>query len=178
MDVMSTGKFIEIGAAELKKMMDAGEAHVFDVREPSEHARARIPGTTLAPLSALRPEQIKVREGKRAVIYCASGNRTQHAAKMLLQAGHDEVIHLQGGIAAWARAGFPMASDPKAPLPIQRQVQLIAGFLVVAGAALAYAVDPAWASLAAFVGAGVLVAGLTGRCGLANCLAKLPHNKI
>ena len=175
---MGNGRFIEIGAAELKAMMDAGAAHVFDVREPSEHARARIPGTTLAPLSALRPEQIKAGEGKRAVLYCASGNRTQHAAKMLLQAGHDEVIHLKGGITAWVRAGFPIASDPRAPMPIQRQVQLIAGFLVVAGAALAYAVDPAWAWLAALVGAGVLVAGATGRCGLASCLAKLPHNKV
>lgn len=175
---MSNGRFIEIGAAELKAMMDAGEAHVFDVREPSEHARARIPDTTLAPLSTLRADQIKAAQGKRAVLYCASGNRTRHAAKMLLEAGHAEAIHLKGGIAAWKQAGFPLAADSKAPLPIQRQVQLIAGLLVVAGAGLAYAVHPAWAGLAAFAGAGVLLAGLTGRCGLANCLAKLPHNKV
>ncbi|MBM3564604.1 MAG: hypothetical protein FJX42_00630 [Alphaproteobacteria bacterium] len=76
----------------------------------------------MTPLSILRPDPIKGEEGKRAIIHCASGNRTQHAARMLLQAGHAEVTHLKGGIAAWKRAGLPVAADADpAPGPDHRR---------------------------------------------------------
>jgi hypothetical protein len=49
--------------------------------------------------------------------------------------------------------------------------------MIFVGVLLGFAVDPAWFGLAAFVGAGLLVAGITGWCGMARLLAVMPWNR-
>jgi hypothetical protein len=58
-----------------------------------------------------------------------------------------------------------------------RQVQMLAGSLVVAGVVLGFAVHPGFFGLSAFVGAGLVMAGVTGWCGMATLLGKLPYNR-
>ena len=60
---------------------------------------------------------------------------------------------------------------------MNRQVQIGAGSLVLAGALLAWLVDPAFHALSAFVGAGLVFAGVSGFCGMAKLLALLPWNR-
>jgi len=100
------------------------------------------------------------------------------AAKALLAAGHTDVAHLKGGLPSWKQAGLPTKVDRKAPLPLMRQVQIIAGSLIVLGVVLGYALGPLWFLLSGFVGAGLLFAGVTGHCGMAMMLTKLPYNKL
>jgi rhodanese-related sulfurtransferase len=168
---------IDVDAATLKAWLDQGKAIVVDVREPAEHARECIPEAVLMPLSAFKADQVAT-NGKRVVLYCASGMRSQQAAKALLAAGHTGVAHLKGGLPSWKQAGLPTKVDRKAPLPLMRQVQIIAGSLIVLGVALGYGVSPLWFLLSGFVGAGLLFAGVTGHCGMAMMLAKLPYNKL
>jgi rhodanese-related sulfurtransferase len=40
-------------------------------------------------------------------VHCASGSRSQAAAKTLKDAGFKEVFNLQGGMGAWTQAGMP-----------------------------------------------------------------------
>ena len=94
------------------------------MREPDEHARERIAGARLAPLSRFDPEGLAAEPGKFLVFHCNSGNRT---TQRLLRAGEREVYQLAGGLQAWKRAGLPVIGDRKAPLPIMRQVQITAG---------------------------------------------------
>ena len=70
-----------------------------------------------------------------------------------------------------------MIADRKAPLPIMRQVQIAAGSLVLLGIVLAVLVSPWFMALSAFVGAGLIVAGITGFCGMANLLLHMPWNR-
>jgi hypothetical protein len=77
---------------------------------------------------------------------------------------------------AWRRAGLPVREGRKR-LPVDRQVQLIAGTAVLAGVALGTLVSPWFLALAAFVGAGLTFAGATGTCGMALLLMKLPWNR-
>jgi hypothetical protein len=58
-----------------------------------------------------------------------------------------------------------------------RQVQIGAGTLVLLGVVLGFAVSPIAYGLSAFVGAGLLVAGTTGWCGMAKLLAVMPWNR-
>jgi len=58
-----------------------------------------------------------------------------------------------------------------------RQVQIAAGLLILLGVLLGFLVDPLWFGLAAFVGAGLTVAGVTGWCGMARLLAVMPWNR-
>jgi hypothetical protein len=61
-------------------------------------------------------------------------------------------------------------------LPIMRQVQIVAGSLIVLGFLLGL-LAPAWHLLSGLVGAGLIFAGLSGRCGMASLLARLPYNR-
>ena len=62
-------------------------------------------------------------------------------------------------------------------LPVDRQVQLIAGLMVLTGVALGTLIHPWFLAIAAFFGAGLIFAGVTGTCGLALLLMKLPWNR-
>jgi rhodanese-related sulfurtransferase len=167
----------QINAAAAKTMLDRGDAILIDVREPDEHARERIDGARLAPLSRFDPAAFAGERDKTAVFHCNSGNRTSHAAERLLRADFKQAWQLEGGLQGWKRAGLPVTADPRAPLPIMRQVQIAAGTLVLLGIVLAVLVSPWFMALAAFVGAGLIVAGITGFCGMANLLVHMPWNR-
>jgi hypothetical protein len=57
-------------------------------------------------------------------------------------------------------------------------VRIVAGLLVLVGAVLAIAVHPYFAGLSAFVGAGLVFAGITDTCGMALLLARMPWNQV
>lgn len=58
-----------------------------------------------------------------------------------------------------------------------RQVQITAGSLVLTGVLLGLFVAPGFFGLSAFVGAGLIFAGVTGWCGMANLLRVMPWNR-
>lgn len=168
-----------IAPGEAKALVASGQAILVDIREPMEHARERIPGTWLIPLSKLDAAALAKQVGKAGVIFlCQSGMRTAANAACLAGACAGEAHALAGGLNAWKAAGLPVAVDKKAPLDLMRQVQISTGGLVVLGAALAAAVSPWFLLLAGFVGAGLVFAGTTGFCGMARLLAKMPWNKV
>lgn len=77
---------------------------------------------------------------------------------------------------AWDQAGLPVVRGKKA-ISLERQVRIVAGAMVVAGSVLSF-VHPYWAGLAAFVGAGLVFAGITDTCGMAMLLARMPWNQV
>lgn len=77
---------------------------------------------------------------------------------------------------AWRRAHLPVREGRKR-LAVDRQVQLIAGTMVLAGIGLGAFVNPWFLALAGFFGAGLTFAGATGTCGLALVLMKMPWNR-
>ncbi len=164
-----------LDARRVREMLQGGECVVVDVREPDEHAREHIEGTTLMPLSRFDPAALP--EGATVVFHCRSGTRSQEAAQKALAAGCAGVCYLAGGISAWRQAGLPIVENHRAPISIMRQVQITAGSLVVAGTLLGAFVDPWWLVLSGFVGAGLTFAGVSGTCGLALVLGKMPWNK-
>ena len=174
---MANPTLTQIKAETAKAWLDRGEAVLIDVREPDEHARERIAGARLAPLSSFDPKALAGERAKIAIFHCNSGNRTTQAAAQLLGAGFAEAYQLEGGLQGWKKAGLPVIRDRKAPLPIMRQVQIAAGSLVLLGTLLAVLLSPWFMALPAFVGAGLVMAGFTGFCGMANLLARMPWNR-
>ena len=82
---------------------------------------------------------------------------------------------MEGGATAWDKAGLPVVRSRRS-LPMFRQIQIGAGGMVLLGLALGLA-WPQWLWLSAFVGAGLVFAGVTGFCGLGLLLARMPWNK-
>lgn len=159
---------------EVERMI-ATDAILIDIRDPDEHARERIPGATNHPLA--RIEQLATHLGP-TIFHCRSGMRTQTNATRLaaVSVGSPWYV-LAGGIDAWRSSGRSTIVDRGQPLEIMRQVQLVAGGLVLLGVILGVLVSPIFFGLSAFVGAGLMVAGATGWCGLATLLRRLPWNR-
>jgi rhodanese-related sulfurtransferase len=172
---MSTLKAISpTSAAELVRK----GAVLIDIREADEHAREHIPGARHHALSRI-DKNAPVRQGDDVLVFhCRSGARTKtNAPKLAAAAPACESYILEGGIDAWKKAGLPVKLDRSQPIDIMRQVQIGAGSLVLLGAALGYALTPAFYGLSAFVGAGLLFAGISGFCGMARLLALMPWNR-
>jgi len=97
----------EIDVLTAAKWLQAGQAVLVDVREVEENRQARIPGSTLLPLSRFDPQQLPAQGDKKLLLYCAMGGRSQNAVIQCWHAGI-EAINVAGGIVAWHRAGLPL----------------------------------------------------------------------
>jgi rhodanese-related sulfurtransferase len=154
-------------------------AVLVDIRERDEFARERIEGARHHAVSILDRDH-PARPGDQVLIFhCKSGNRTSQTAHQIARGTPDgiETYILDGGIDAWRKAGLPVIIDRKAPIPVMRQVQIGAGSLVLLGAVLGATVAPGFYLLSAFVGGGLVFAGVTGFCGMARILEIMPWNR-
>ena len=170
-----------ITPAEARRRLDEGGAVLVDIREPMEHAREAIPGARLCPLSKLDRERLSTLAGENAraiIFHCQGGRRTSDNADRLHACSVPETYMLEGGLAGWKSAGYPTRIDRTRPIELQRQVQIAAGSLILLGLLLAWTVSPFFVGMAAFVGFGLVFAGLSGWCGMARLLAVLPWNRV
>lgn len=167
-----------ISADDAARLVDDGAALLVDVREPDEHARARIPGAVSLPLSRIEQADLVLKPGQPVLFHCRSGARTDaHAPRLAILAGTSEAYAIAGGIEAWKRAGLPVAEDRAQPIELMRQVQIAAGTLMLAGLVLGALIHPWFVGVSAFVGAGLVFAGVTGTCGMAHLLRLMPWNR-
>jgi rhodanese-related sulfurtransferase len=170
-------QFQEIDAVNLKQLLDSDAVLLIDVREAVEYATERIPGAKLHSLSQFDPQQIRAASHQKLVLYCQSGNRSTKAAQQYLDAGFESVTHLRGGLPTWKNAGYAIERNANAPISLFRQVQIVAGSLVLIGTILGVTVSPKFLWLSGFVGAGLVFAGVTNTCAMGMLLAKLPYNQ-
>lgn len=97
---------MEVSVQDVKRMMDAGEEFLLlDVRQPKEHATARIAGAQLVPLSELpqRVEELRTHAGRTIITHCHKGMRSLQAAGWLRGQGFEDVRSMAGGIEAWSQ---------------------------------------------------------------------------
>ncbi|WP_018996159.1 rhodanese family protein [Hirschia maritima] len=167
----------KISPQDAAKKIETGEAVLIDIREPDEHAREQIVGAKSLPLSSLPTQKISIGENSEAIFHCKSGMRTDANCMKLAEAFNGTAYILEGGIDAWRSDGLETLKNKKAPLELNRQVQITAGMLILAGFLLGRFVHPEWHLLSGFVGAGLTFAGISGWCGMAHLLAVMPWNK-
>jgi rhodanese-related sulfurtransferase len=163
-----------------EKLTTRTDAQTFiDVRTPGEYKGAHIIGVENIPLNVLDKQIQQLSRFQEVYVSCHNGMRTSDAVKKLRARGI-HAIPVEGGIAAWRKAGFPVmtgASGSGGAIPVMRQVQIIFGTLVLLGLSLSQWVHPAFIGFTIFVGVGLLIAGLTGWCGFVMFLDKMPWNK-
>lgn len=110
---MTEPKIQRIDVHELKRRLDAdANLYLIDVREDDEWQALRIPGAIHIPkdeLAAVIEEKIPNRN-KPIYLHCKGGVRSLHAASTLLNLGYKEIYSIDGGIAEWATAGYPVFS--------------------------------------------------------------------
>lgn len=169
-----------ISAAELAALHRQGrKLELIDVRMPSEFREAHVGFARNVPLDQLDPAAVQQSRGAAAeplYVICQKGGRGKTAAEKFAAAGFTNVVNVDGGTTACLATDLPIARGAKA-ISLERQVRIAAGSLVLLGIALAWTVHPYLIGISAFVGGGLVFAGVTDFCGMAMLLARMPWNR-
>lgn len=109
----------ELAVDQLQQEISDGSVTVIDIRDVRERwDKGTIPAAKSMPRGMLEfwfdPESPYFRDGVtfdgRYVLYCAGGQRSALAAKVLQDIGYDNVAHLEVGFNGWAAAGGDVES--------------------------------------------------------------------
>ncbi len=170
-----------ISPQELKELHQSGHSlDLVDVRTPVEFREVHLDFARNIPLDQLDPQTIvQDRNGskdKPLYVICRSGGRGEKACQQFRSLGYENVVNVEGGTMACEQAGLPVSRGKKA-ISLERQVRIAAGSLVLLGSILGWFIHPAFIGLSAFVGAGLIFAGITDTCGMGMILARMPWNR-
>ena len=85
------------------------DALVLDVRSSTEFASGHVPGARNLPHDQLAEALASLEAHKRTpvIVYCESGRRAGGVTSQLLEAGFEDVRHLEGDMRAWRADGRP-----------------------------------------------------------------------
>jgi rhodanese-related sulfurtransferase len=168
-----------ISAVELATLVRSGEmVDLIDVRSAAEFREVHLECARNVPLNILRRQLFQQRDSTHSLyVICQKGSRSKLACERLAAAGVINVVNVEGGTEACIAAGLPIVRG-KRMISLERQVRIAAGSLVLVGLLLAWLVHPAFIALSAFVGAGLVFAGITDTCGMGMLLARMPWNQL
>jgi rhodanese-related sulfurtransferase len=170
-----------ISPPQLAELCKRGKIDLIDVRTPVEFRELHIEQARNVPLDRVDPEAVaQARDGdkdKPLYVICRSGSRGRQACEKFLSAGYTNVVNIEGGTLACVEAGLPIVHGKKA-ISLERQVRIAAGSLVLVGVMLGWLVHPSLYGLSAFIGAGLVFAGITDTCGMGMMLARMPWNQV
>jgi rhodanese-related sulfurtransferase len=156
-----------------------GRVKLIDVRTSLEFREVHAAAARNIPLSDLTAADVAPANKRHEAVYliCQSGTRARQACEQLAAQGFTRLYNVEGGTVEWVKRGLPVVRGKKG-MSLERQVRIAAGSLVLIGVALSYFVHPYLIGLSAFVGAGLVFAGITDTCGMGMILAKMPWNQV
>ncbi len=169
-----------MNTSELQNSIGQGSVELLDVRTAPEFNQSHIAGARHIPLDKLEsaPSFEQLHPEKLLCIICQSGKRAAKAQQHLQERFGVRSQLLDGGMNAWVEAGGQTESTAGThSISSMRQVQIVVGVLNLLGIGLALLHSPWWLALPCATGTGMLVAGITGWCGLALLLANMPWNR-
>lgn len=169
-----------ISPNQLHDLVQSGTTvELIDVRTPVEYREVHVGFARNVPLDQLDATRFASgrEDSEPLYVICRSGSRGKQACEKFLAAGYTNVVNVDGGTQAWDQSGLPVIRGQKA-ISLERQVRIVAGLLVLVGSVLGAFVSPYWIGLSAFIGAGLMFAGITDTCGMGMLLARMPWNQV
>ena len=100
-----------VNAKQAKKLLDKKPAPlVLDIRTPFELKSGTIPGAFPANYYHKEFEKriSKIERKQPILLHCRSGGRSKESLAIFKKLGFQEIYHLDGGILAWQKEGFPI----------------------------------------------------------------------
>ena len=158
-------------------MRERSDVRLLDVRTSGEYESVHIRGSYNVPLDTLGEHAAEIRQNVESPVVdvCQSGARSRQGEEVLKRAGMPNLHVLDSILNEWTGAGKPVERG-RERISLERQVRIAAGALTATGV-LALAANPLFGLLSAFVGGGLVFAGVSNTCGMAAMLSKLPHNR-
>ncbi len=150
---------------------------LIDVRTPAEYRSGHIKQSENSPLNEIEKVAKHLKGIGTVYVSCGSGIRSAEACKILGDKGVN-VVNVEGGLSACIESGnFDIEKTGRRVMPIIQQVMIVAGTMVLVGIILGDLHSRYWYLLSAFVGGGLLFAGISGICAMSKILSKAPWNK-
>ena len=156
---------------------------VVDLRTSAETQNEALPNCIYLPVQDLSLVSFNAsldkvgHDGGPVYLLCQSGKRAEMAVAKLQGKTERPLVIIEGRLNALKLHGVQVQSGARKTICLERQVRIAAGILVVFGIVLSLFINPYYLALSAFVGAGLIFAGVTDTCGMAICLARMPWNK-
>lgn len=99
-----------ISVQEAKALLGKSGLVFLDVREPKEYKAGHIPGSVNIPrgLVEFKIDKKIPDKNTKIVVYCKSGGRACLCGVNLCKMGYKDVVNIEGGWKAWAKAGYPV----------------------------------------------------------------------
>ena len=155
----------------------SSQAFLLDVRGFDEFAAGHAAGASCIPLPDLERRAGEIPSGRPVLVMCQSGGRSALAAERLRALGMDNITDVQGGFQAWLKAGLPSEAQTSV-IPLERQVRIAAGALVLGFSLLGFLVRKAFFAGGLFIGFMLTLTGMLGICPMMSVLKLLPWNKV
>lgn len=168
-----------ISSKEAKKKLDEKTGIIIDVRSPAEFESEHINGAYNIPIDRIKEFEEDIFKTKKDImLICRSGARANNACVLIQDhLNNRDVYVIEGGIVAWEHNKFDVIYG-KNHWALDRQVRLLAGFLVTLGVVLGFFVSNYFLLLSLFIGLGLMFAAISNTCGMAYMLSKLPYNQV
>ncbi len=167
--------YSKISADQADMMLESEDYVLVDVRTPSEYNGLHAAPAKNFPLQDLSENSVSALQGKKIICICQGGMRGQKAAEFFCEQGFSQVFNVEGGTSLWSKAGLPVVKG-KSSISIERQVRIVAGFLVLLGTLSGIFISAYFLAIPILVGFGLMFAGIIDTCGMALLLARCPWN--
>ncbi|MDC7222219.1 MAG: rhodanese-like domain-containing protein [Spirochaetales bacterium] len=107
---LTEAHYSELTAAEAAAFIEQTEPFILDVRTEGEYRMAHISQSELIPVQILTEnlDKLSPYKDRDILIYCASGNRSTVASRLLIDAGFTRIYNLRYGIGDWMNRGYPV----------------------------------------------------------------------
>jgi len=103
-------KYAEVTSADARQIIDTRNPLILDVRTPAEYRRGHLENAVLIPVQILQQnlDRLAAYKDQDILVYCATGNRSTVASKILIDDGFNRIINLRHGIVDWHRHKHPI----------------------------------------------------------------------
>jgi rhodanese-related sulfurtransferase len=100
----------ELTAAQAADVIARQQPLILDVRTPREFESGHLQNAILIPVQVLRQhlDRLTSHRDREILVYCATGNRSTVASKILLDSGFRQIANLRHGIADWQQRRYPV----------------------------------------------------------------------
>ena len=100
----------EFSSQQAEELIATSQPIILDVRTPMEYKAGRLKDAILIPVQQLRERlnEISAFKDRDILVYCATGNRSTVASKILNDNGFTKIANMRFGIVQWAKDNKPM----------------------------------------------------------------------
>jgi rhodanese-related sulfurtransferase len=103
-------RYREVSANEAAQLINIEHPLILDVRTPGEYSSGHLQNSVLIPVQELkgRLKELAAYKDREILIYCATGNRSTVASKILIDNDFKQIANMRHGIYDWVKKNHPV----------------------------------------------------------------------